>query len=261
MRHVLVSLGALVLFAGFAGADPQNLASGALITHDAGGWYRSYGPDCYNYFQFNPISSCEEQVTTLQLGLRSWFVIAAFEEDKEWCGVEFGFSNYDPDPMAIYEYGACYPEAGLEIPTPGWPGPNEGTAFVRTGTPWIGNWLPVYCFVVYAYDYTYGSTVVQLTPNPATGFGGFCNCTNPPQMYPAALGGMGVNCPGVEVCWGWQVFVCCVDTDCVLVHGEEECTTLGGVFHPEWDTCGPPNPCSVTPALEMSWGRIKALYR
>jgi hypothetical protein len=40
--------------------------------------------------------------------------------------------------------------------------------------------------------------------------------------------------------------VCCVDGTCSLVL-QGECEATGGVFHPEWDSCGPPNPCVVGP--------------
>jgi hypothetical protein len=38
--------------------------------------------------------------------------------------------------------------------------------------------------------------------------------------------------------------VCCVGEVCVIVP-EAECVALGGVFHPELDSCGPPNPCAL----------------
>ncbi len=258
MRRALTIIATLVVFSTLAHGDPHILASGALITHSMS--YGRYPPQCYTYYQYNPISSCNEQNATMSWGRHAWFVIAAFDEEKQWCGVEFGFNDFNPEPFDFWGADPCFPVGGLEIPSANWPGPLQGTAFVTTGTPWTGNFVPVYCFYGYAYDY-YGSTILQLTPNPASGFGGFANCTTPPELYEAALGGMGVNCPGVEVCWGWQEFVCCVGTECVLVHGQEECTALGGIFHAEWDSCGPPNPCDVTPAIRSSWGRVKALYR
>ena len=39
--------------------------------------------------------------------------------------------------------------------------------------------------------------------------------------------------------------VCCIDYDCILLV-EEECDSIGGVFHPEWPTCNP-NPCPPPP--------------
>ncbi len=262
MRRVFVVAVLLGVWATLALADPQNLANGALITHCMD-WGRYYQPTCMTYFQYVPISDCDDQNATMTEGMHAWFVVAAFEEDKEWCGIQFGFSDYDPDAFAIYDCAPCTPGTSWEIPSAGWPGPLEGTAFMTMGTHWTGNYLPVYWFYGYAYDYTHGVTVMQLIPDPTVPepFGGFSNCATPPQMFDAALGGMGVNCPGVEVCWGWQEFVCCVGTGCVLVHGEEECTALGGVLHPEWDSCGPPNPCDVTPTLGATWGSIKVMYR
>ena len=38
--------------------------------------------------------------------------------------------------------------------------------------------------------------------------------------------------------------VCCVGEEC-LIATEQECAGMGGVWHPEWDSCGPPNPCGL----------------
>jgi len=58
-----------------------------------------------------------------------------------------------------------------------------------------------------------------------------------------------------------QTYVCCVDQDCYLFETEAECDALGGVWHPEWTSCGPPDPCDYTPADPNSWGQIKNAYR
>jgi hypothetical protein len=42
---------------------------------------------------------------------------------------------------------------------------------------------------------------------------------------------------------------------------EADCTAMGGEFHPGWDSCGPPNPCASTPATPDTWGGVKNLYR
>jgi hypothetical protein len=42
---------------------------------------------------------------------------------------------------------------------------------------------------------------------------------------------------------------------------EDECGALGGLFHPEWDSCGPPNPCEQTPVDSETWGSIKSHFR
>lgn len=55
--------------------------------------------------------------------------------------------------------------------------------------------------------------------------------------------------------------VCCVGHACYLV-SEEACATLQGDWHPEWESCGPPDPCDVcTPVERSSWGGIKVRYR
>jgi hypothetical protein len=41
----------------------------------------------------------------------------------------------------------------------------------------------------------------------------------------------------------------------------DECTAQGGVPQPEFDSCEPQNPCANTPALPDSWGGLKNLYR
>jgi hypothetical protein len=54
--------------------------------------------------------------------------------------------------------------------------------------------------------------------------------------------------------------VCCVGQNCYVVT-EQECTEMQGVFHPEWDSCGPPNPCAPSPVEPTSWGSVKSLFR
>lgn len=263
MRGFLLWTAVLAAAAMSAQADPHNLAGGALIAHNAGYYGRYQTPNCETYFQYNPITSCDEQNNTMESGNQyAWFVIAAFDEDKEWCGVQFGFDNFDPLLLAFVEYAPCFPGLGLEIPSGGWPGPLEGTSFVIRDTPWTGNWLPVYWFHVYAYGYN-GPGLVQLIPDPSVPvhFGGFCNCGSPPHLWDAALGGMGVDQPGTWVCWGWHESVCCIGTDCAIVLSEHECTGLGGEYHPEWTSCGPPNPCGATPAATTTWGSLKQMYR
>ena len=87
----------------------------------------------------------------------------------------------------------------MEIPGPGWPGPNSGTSFVRgEGWSWTGSFVPVYHFVGYAYP---GETVIPLGLGP-TGpypFGGWVNCLSPvPERFDAVdFGGMGINTNGI----------------------------------------------------------------
>jgi hypothetical protein len=57
-----------------------------------------------------------------------------------------------------------------------------------------------------------------------------------------------------------QLRVCCVGQECFVVYAED-CALMGGVFHPEWNTCGPPNPCAATPSGPDTWGGVKNMYR
>ena len=68
------------------------------------------------------------------------------------------------------------------------------------------------------------------------------------------------HCEPENPCEG--VWVCCVMCDCYIFGTQMECEAMGGVFHPEWDSCEP-NPCigPHSPANETSWGAIKGMYR
>lgn len=172
-----------------------------------------------------------------------WFILAAWlAPDKEWCGCEFGFGAYDPGLFQYAECGPCFPEQGLELPTGGWPGPNEGTALVTAGVPWIGNYTPVYMFCGYAYSY-HGPGVIPLGVDPPTGLAGFCNCVLPPESWEAgSLGGLGINTDGI---WAQPqpnvIRACCLDEVCEL-RTHLECQGIGGRWLVDEPDCEP-NPC------------------
>ncbi len=153
---------------------------------------------CQHYLSHHAIDSCGAQVNRIDTydGV-IWFVLAAWSEAKQWCGTEFGLGSFDPGSFEFTDHGPCYPDEGLEIPTDGWPGPEEGTAFVTTTVDWDGNFQPVYWFAGYAYE----DGLVGLTANPSTGFAGTSNCENPPQVYPLdSFGAMGFFQDGVAAC-------------------------------------------------------------
>jgi len=245
------------------------------------------------------LTTCEDQendeVPLMQLcGL--WYVVAAFLQESEWCGVEFGLA-YPSYGFVFVDYGICAPDEGLEIPTPTWPASGSGTAIVTTTAPWQGNFQPVYWFGGYSY---YGG-LVQLTANPGSlGDITFANCDL--DEYPAAcFGGIGfgntngVDCCPTEIPWAcclvdgtclmvleevcldqggyWYPLltceqvdcnepgVCCVDESCFFIH-QDECSAMAGAWHPEFESCGPPNPCDPpVPIQETSWGALKSIYR
>jgi len=227
-------------------ADPADLGGGVFIAHHpaalqfstdppAGGW-------CSEYSQAHAIESCEAQVNRIDSydGV-IWFVLAAWTEAKQWCGTEFGLASFDPEAFAIIESGPCFPENGLELSTPNWPGPGEGTAFVVTDTPWAGNFVAVYYFAGYAYS----ATAVSLTANPQTGSGGTANCSNPPETWPAeAFGAIGLFVDGISVCPDSVsanppdsvVAVCCVAELCYTL-SVNDCLALGGSYHGEQVNC------------------------
>ncbi len=215
---------------------------------------------CQHYLSHHAIDSCGAQVNRIDTydGV-IWFVLAAWSEAKQWCGTEFGLGSFDPASFEFTDYGPCYPDEGLEIPTDGWPGPGEGTAFVTTTADWDGNLIPVYYFCGYAY----AEDFLPLSPDPATGFGGTSNCLSPPESWSAdAYGGMGLFTDGVYACpeggilgggsggglgpQGSDEAVCCFEEHCrVTTH--ENCAAACGDFYPEWLDCDP-NPCSGPPS-------------
>jgi len=239
---------------GVAVADPNDLSGGVLVTHFDPEWFSyTYDPPaggwCEMYSAY-PIHGLEEvNAQIMSEGAWIWFVLAAWEsEDKVWCGTEFGFGAYDPNPWVFYEYAPCFPVNGLEIPTPNWPGPNEGTAFVTAGDPWMGNWVPVYYFAGYNYGYAYGATIIQIDVDPPTAFCGFANCLNPPDVYavdPWWRGGMGINMPGYVPGTVPPAGACCLPEPpgaCEFLYGVE-CEMAGGTWLGAGIPCEPVNPC------------------
>lgn len=189
-----------VLFS--AHADESDLSNGVFIVHNPPGLQFSDFPPpegwCEHYESNFAISSCEEQNPRIDVTSGSvWYVLAAWCEEKEWCGNEFGFADYDPTIYDFVEWGPCAPGGFLEIPSDYWPGPNEGTAFVATDMFWVGNFVPIYYFTGYAYS----GGVIPLGPDPPTDFVGFCNCLVPPELWePVCIPAMGILMDGVECC-------------------------------------------------------------
>jgi hypothetical protein len=252
MRAVPLLLLLAAVAWGNAGADPTLLGGGAFIVHQVpqlaysddpptGDWCTSYAPYA--------IHACDAQLNRVDVTepIRVvWFVVAAWLEEKRWCGAEFGFGAYSPSLFSFVGHGACFPSHGLALPTDGWPAPNEGIALATSDQAWSGNYVPLYWFCGYAYDIgTPG--VLPLAASPMTGFAGTSNCLTPPHLWPAIeLGGLGINTDGIFACPQVTPYVCCVGSDCQLVGTEGECDALGGEWHPEWDSCGRPDPCSTT---------------
>ncbi len=186
-------------------ADVNDLGNGVFITHHppeleftdpppAEGWCQLYIDDC-------AIDCCTEQRTRIEeTGGAVWFVLSAWDEEKAFCGVEFGFGDYDPLIFSFTDWDPCCRATGcLELSTDNWPGPGEGTAFtgISPGDDWFGNFVPVYWFAGYAY----GVGEIPLGMDPATDFAGWGSCPYPPQIFDATcLGAMGILTGGQECC-------------------------------------------------------------
>ncbi len=302
-----LAAGALMVGAvsGAARGDPSDLAWGVFITHHVPELAFTTAPPpegwCGAYWS-HPLEVCADQNARVDVNGRRgcvWFVLAAWEENKVWCEAEFGFGEYDPRVFSFLDRGPCFPGTGLEVPTSGWPGPNEGIALAAQGTPWAGNFMPVYRFGGYAYSY-YGAEIIPLGPNPATGSAGTTNCVQPAHSWATIeLGGLGINTDGIVVCpeglrsaccdpvtyechmlsqgdcgtigghWAPVPFqcphacdlrVCCHYGSCLILSAPE-CFNIGGIGYGMWVSCDP-NPCGgPSPLEDASWGRIKALYR
>ena len=207
MRLSLLLL-ALVLIVNPSNADSNDLAGGVLIAHHPIGLQYTSNLDlCEKYISDVSLDDYTKQHNRIDIKgdegeISCWFVIAAWTEPKEWCGLEFGLGEYSSDAYQITEYGFCCgdPQAQnecLQIPTDNWPGPNESIAFVSAGltNAWSGRSAPVYYFAGYAY----GETVIPLTSGQTGGGKIVGNCLQPSKTWAMEMGAMGVFTDGLDV--------------------------------------------------------------
>jgi hypothetical protein len=205
MRTLLAFTALLALSAGAAWGDPANLDNGVFIVHAPAAFqYTSDAPAAGWCAQGQgegslALGRCEDQRTRVDSREPFlWYVLAAWTEPKEWCGIGFGLGTYDKSIFTFTAHGPCYPETGLELGTPNWPGPDEGVAVVTTAGPWRGNLLPVYYFIGYAY----GPGTIPITVEPRTQTAGIVYCGSGEHVtYDAvALGALGLFQDGKRVC-------------------------------------------------------------
>jgi hypothetical protein len=159
----------------------------------------------------------------------TWYIIAAFLGDQEFCAYEFGFampmvSGYGPFVFTVHD--VCWPTAtaGLTIPSGGFPNVDGGGIAVTAGGgagSWVGNFLTVYWFTGYNSPYQTGS--IQLTTNPGTPNDiTFADCTGA-EFAAACLGaiGFGQGALGLDCCPQEpqpDPWACCLyDGTCVMV--------------------------------------------
>ncbi|MFC1572707.1 fibronectin type III domain-containing protein [Candidatus Eisenbacteria bacterium] len=221
-----------------------DLSGGMLITHIPPDFYYTFGVDwCQRYVDEYAITSSDQQVNRIDVPEYQWvvwYVLAAWHQDKQWCGVEFGIGEYDQDLIGLDEFGPCH-DGGIELPSAGWPGPNEGTRVLHQQS-WIGNYVPVYWFTGYAYGYG-NSGIIPLTVNATEpdSLAGFFNCDSVPIAFEAVcLGGLGINQDGIA-CHPSGISACCVADSCEVLL-ETECLAIGGIWQAEGTVCDP-NPC------------------
>jgi len=259
-----ISLSGFLLVMPSALATPEDLTGGVFITHYVPEVTFSWDPPspCEAYGPY-AITSCAQQCTrvdtdsTLAIVI---FILAAWTEDKEFGGVEFGMGDYSYGVFLPTGWDPCFPPSGgLLIPACSFPSPENGTVFVAVGEPWRGNFVPVLWL---AGNASAQSGVVPLSEDPATHFAGTSNWEPPYIGYRAvALGALGINTDGLPVCPGDPAAACCLaDGSCWLLSVFENCNMLGGVWHPDWIACDP-NPCVETPVRVITWGQIKRAFR
>ena len=232
-----------------ASADVNDLSQGVMIAHAPAVFTYSPGMDyCGEYPLTYAISSCGEQNNRVELPMSAadpalWYVVSAFEEAKQWAGIQFGFGDYAASGFYFVEYGPCLLDSQT-IPTDGWPGPNQGVVVVATSTNWTGNFVATYYFIGYSYE---AGTVVPLGVHPVAQRATH-GTTVPP--YPSisydvvCLGAIGVDTDGSACCPAGgpeQERVCCMDDTCTILT-EAECSQSGGTWYEYLIDCDP-NPC------------------
>jgi hypothetical protein len=187
------------------GAQEWDLSGGVLITHcPLGLQFTDPAPPegwCRHYSDNFAINCCHEQRARIDTAPGEgsvWYILAAWDEQKEFCGVDLGFGAYDADIYEFIDWDPCFPGAGLELPTNGWPGPNEGSGFVIVDEePWFGNFVPIYFFAGYAHE----PGVIPIDVDPATDSLQIGNCLPYPICYGFdCVGAMGVLSDGIECC-------------------------------------------------------------
>jgi hypothetical protein len=250
MKLSLIIVLCLIPFT-IAQADVNNLSGGVLIAHHPPEECFSYDMGanyCWFYDNLCPLTDAANQDNRTDRASSViitdyWYVIAAFTEDKIWCGVQFGLGDYDPLSWYMTSEGGNCLVNSLEIPTAGWPGPNTGIAIAATDEPFEGNFLAVFWFE--GYHYADDPTVIDITGYPGHDFIGFANCEAPSVAWPAEGGAMGVFTDGVAVYPQEPIPVaCCLwEGSCIVTETIEECLDMGGCFGIEEPYGCDPNPC------------------
>lgn len=239
MKKMLLILAALGICAGSAMADPSELSGGVLIAHRPLDLVYSAGEDwCARYADTYAITSSADQinrsdVTTNIDNQDVWFVIAAFAEDKVWCGTQFGLGDFDPMAWYMTSGGGNCLANSLEIPTAGWPAPMTGISIAATDVQNVGNYVPVYWFE--GYTYSGDPVVIPISVDPSQDFLGFGNCEAPAGVWSAEGGAMGFFTDGVAVHPQAppEPQVCCDEFGGCTLMLADACEAAGGIVFDE----------------------------
>jgi hypothetical protein len=221
-------------------------------------------------------------------------VVASFPQasSPRLAGITFGL-DYDASTIVLLSVTSC---GDFELPTADWPAPGSGTAVVWA-TARTEQLVRVYSLL--GYSYYEQPALLHAIPHPTQG-GFFADDDIPSNLDPiAAFGALGFFTDGNAPCLNGPITGACCLPDCTCqVMMVDECQALGGTYLGDDTGCDPapcdwpfgacclvdgtcvemlscacetsggefiggtcePNPCS-TPALERTWGGVKATYR
>jgi hypothetical protein len=197
------------------------------------------------------------------LHARVWFVLACFRDSPgpvDVGGYKFGFGDYDAAQIEIIEYSHCFSE-GIEIPTSGWPGPNEGVSVVETCHPSCAKHTEIAELYWFA-SYAYGPVQIPLARCPVDNdrfdYPGIGTSELPSlEDFIYNEEDLGIIGFGME---GYNPFsptaatgACCDGSYCDIVT-LEDCDNAVGTYQGDRSDCFP-NPCEA--ALEATWGELK----
>jgi hypothetical protein len=216
-----------------------------------------------SYAGQSDLRDCENAIAEGEIlpeEVQIWFVMASFKDSPgpvDLAGIDFGFAGFSSSDIVFVDHGIC--DDGvfsvLELPTDGWPGPNEGTAV--TFMPGKRSRLvEIYWFATYVY----AAVSIEFDVDPLTDMGLFGDNQTPPEIDEIwDFGIMGFGESGYNPCEpNPGGGACCVAEECHVV-SRDECEILGGRYKGDNTECFP-NPCRGE-TIDTSWGRLKDLYR
>lgn len=191
-----------------------------------------------------------------------WYVLGVFTNSPgpvDVWGVQFGLGDYDTAAMDFVKWDDCFLTNSLQLPTSGWPGPNEGIAIAGLVEGLADDEIvEVYWFA----SYVYGEVGIPLGSDPRSDVVGF-GCAPPTSVIDGVesynLGILGFGVSGYNPLDPVpQEGACCLADQCEI-QTLDDCVALEGEYQGDNTSCFPMNPCE--PAKETSWGNLKRLFR